>query len=182
MASVGVSRDRRVIRSPRSRRGYLRRPSVGPVASVGLLPDPARRSGFASGRSRRRRLQACRPASPSRQIARTSTSQRAAAHATAPMRTIVATVTHTSNGHPIALLASWIKQLRPRPSTGAGVALSDSRHAAFASSVCSATRSTASCVPPSRRRDSWARRKNSGASCSQVAPMPPCTLIMARAA
>ncbi len=48
--------------------------------------------------------------------------------------------------------------------------------------VCSATRSVASWVPPSSRRESWARRKNSGASCSQVAPMPPCTLIIERAA
>ncbi len=45
-----------------------------------------------------------------------------------------------------------------------------------------AMRSVASSVPPSRRRDSWARRKYSGASCSQVAPMPPCTEIISRAA
>ena len=36
--------------------------------------------------------------------------------------------------------------------------------------------------PPSSRRESCARRKYSGASCSQVAPMPPCTEICARAA
>ena len=39
--------------------------------------------------------------------------------------------------------------------------------------VRSATRSVAPCVPPSSRRDSCARRKNSGASCSHVAPIPP---------
>jgi predicted MFS family arabinose efflux permease len=49
-------------------------------------------------------------------------------------------------------------------------------------SAWSATRSVASRVPPSSRRESWARRKNSGASCSQVAPVPPCTLIIDRAA
>ena len=36
--------------------------------------------------------------------------------------------------------------------------------------------------PPSSRLESWARRKNSGASCSQVAPIPPCTEICARVA
>ncbi len=37
-------------------------------------------------------------------------------------------------------------------------------------------------VPPSSRRESCARRKYSGASCSQVAPMPPWTEIIVRAA
>jgi len=45
-----------------------------------------------------------------------------------------------------------------------------------------ATRSAASPAPPSRRRESWARRKKSGASCSQVAPIPPWTEIMVRPA
>ena len=45
-----------------------------------------------------------------------------------------------------------------------------------------ATRSLAPPVPPSRRRESCERRKYSGASCSQVAPMPPCTEIIVRAA
>lgn len=46
------------------------------------------------------------------------------------------------------------------------------RHAA-AFSDSSATRSVASWVPPRSRRESCARRKNKGASCSQVAPIPP---------
>ncbi len=37
-------------------------------------------------------------------------------------------------------------------------------------------------APPSRRRESSARRKYRGASCSHVAPMPPCTEIIVRAA
>jgi len=51
-----------------------------------------------------------------------------------------------------------------------------------ASSNSPATRSVASPRPPSNRRDSCARRKNSGASCSQVAPIPPWTEIIARLA
>ena len=45
-----------------------------------------------------------------------------------------------------------------------------------------ATRSVAAPAPPSSRRDSCARRKNSGASCSHVAPIPPCTAMFSRAA
>ena len=58
-----------------------------------------------------------------------------------------------------------------------------SHHAGAAvTSVRSATRSVASWVPANSRRESCARRKNSGASCSQVAPIPPWTLIIERAA
>ena len=45
-----------------------------------------------------------------------------------------------------------------------------------------AARSLAPAVPPSSLRESSERRKYSGASCSQVAPMPPCTEIIVRAA
>jgi len=57
-----------------------------------------------------------------------------------------------------------------------------SSHAQAALSNSSATRSVASPIPPSSRRASWARRKNSGASCSHVAPMPPWTEIIVRLA
>src|SRR5579875_3052960 len=62
------------------------------------------------------------------------------------------------------------------------ITISGLAQAAASASVHSATRSVASRVPPSSRRESSARRKNSGASCSQVAPIPPWTLIIARAA
>ena len=86
---------------------------------------------------------------------------------------------HTTCGTPAR--STGIPPLRPvhvqprRPGLGAAL-----RRAAL--SVRSATRSVASCVPASSRRESCARRKNSGASCSQVAPIPPCTSIIARVA
>ena len=72
---------------------------------------------------------------------------------------------------------------RDAPGPGAASLGDCGRYAASACASSSpATRSVAPAVPPSRRRESCARRKYSGASCSQVAPMPPCTEIIVRAA
>ena len=54
--------------------------------------------------------------------------------------------------------------------------------ASAAASSRPATRSVAPDVPPSSRRESCARRKYSGASCSHVAPIPPCVVMFWREA
>src|SRR3954453_2562726 len=54
--------------------------------------------------------------------------------------------------------------------------------ASAAASSAAATRSVAPEVPPSSRRESCARQKYSGASCSHVAPMPPCVVMFWREA
>ena len=69
-----------------------------------------------------------------------------------------------------------VKTRRPKDALGGDACV------AAAASSSPATRSVASAVPPSSRRDSCARRKYSGASCSHVAPMPPCTEMCSRVA
>jgi hypothetical protein len=83
----------------------------------------------------------------------------------------------------LLLAKQALSHLSYGPSTGSLARERGAEAARYAARRSSpATRSVASPRPPSSRRESCARRKNRGASCSHVAPVPPWTEIIVRLA